>query len=62
MKSDDLFLIWIGWTFGIMNDRMQFDDFDMLNGVWWTGMKQGTDGYPVKDQDGDYHVAGGQDH
>lgn len=43
-----------------MNDR-SCQDYIYLYGSDWSGMEQGIDGYPVKNQKGSYFIAGGQD-
>ena len=30
-----------------------------MRSSWWSDMKQGKDGYPKKDKDGDFFIQGG---
>ena len=34
------------------------EDTAFLNPKEWSGLKQGTDGYPMKNDEGDYCIAG----
>lgn len=43
--SNDEFLIWVRGGMWIRNDRNQ-DDWAWLDGNYWQGIKQGSDGYP----------------
>ncbi len=58
LPADYLF-IWISGVIQITNDRKDLD-FVLLNGNYWFGMEQGNDGYPMKDEGGDFLIGGGQ--
>ena len=53
-ESNDDFLIRIGGM-GIKNDRNK-SDIAYLHSSSWSGMLVGTDGYPVKDEAGNYCI------
>ena len=57
--SNDEFLIWVRGGMWIRNDRNQ-DDWAWLDGNYWQGIKQGSDGYPEK-RDDEYYISGGED-
>ena len=60
--SNAKYLIELTW--GAIKIKNTGDDFDqaLLDSQFWKGMKQGIDKSPKKNLDGDYLIAGGDDH
>ena len=56
--SNDRFLIGVEGEMCIANNR-KFEDNAYLYTCYWTGVKQGIDGYPTKDKHVSYFIAGG---
>lgn len=50
-------LVWIGNGLAIKNDRNE-QDWVGLDQDYWEGMKQGMDGYPDIDKNGDFMLGG----
>ncbi len=57
LKSDDAWLIAIDGM-KISNDRNKKDGASLYKSVW-SGLLDGTDGYPTKDKEGFYYIANG---
>ena len=59
MSNDYYWLIWLKGI-GIKKNRKE-SDIAYFNSSDWSGMLQGTDGYPIK-KGSNYNIAGGKKH
>ena len=57
LLSDEDELVWLGIGFAIKIDR-NYQDWLGLDKDYWEGMRQGLDGYPSIDENGDFMIGG----